>query len=91
MESSLSNKIFDYLGNGLPVVWAGEGDTSEFLRECGGGVVVEPENEKEMGEAILKLYKNPNLKKKMGNDGERYVLKNFTREKVMRNIDAVMI
>jgi glycosyltransferase involved in cell wall biosynthesis len=91
LESSLSNKIFDYLGNGLPVVWAGEGDTSEFIRECGGGIVVEPENEKEMGEAILKLYKNPNLKEKMGTDGKRYVLNNFTREKVMRNIDAIMI
>jgi glycosyltransferase involved in cell wall biosynthesis len=63
LETSLSNKIFDYLGNGLPVVWAGEGDTSEFLRECGGGFVVEPEDEKEMGEAILKLYKDPNLKR----------------------------
>jgi len=90
VESSLSNKVFEYLGNELLVVWSGKGDTSDFLEASGGGIVVEPENEKQMGEAILKLYHRPELKRKMAIDGKRYVLANFTRQKVMRNIDPIL-
>lgn len=90
LESSLSNKIFEYLGNGLSVVWAGDGDTSEFLNISGGGIVVEPENEKQMGEAILKLYNNPKLKQKISSKGKNYVLKNYKREKVMKSIDPIL-
>ena len=90
LESSLSNKIFDYLGNGLPVIWAGEGDTEEFLKKSGGGIVVEPENAKEMANAILKLYNDPQLKRKMSQKGRNYVLKNFTRNKVIQNIDIIL-
>jgi len=90
LESSLSNKVFEYLGNGLPVVWAGEGDTSEFLEKCGGGFVVEPENEREMGEAILRLYRSRDLRHQMAERGRDYVLRNLTRQKVMRNIDPIL-
>lgn len=90
LESSLSNKVFEYLGNGLPVVWAGEGDTSDFLNRCGGGLVVEPENAKQMGEAILRLYKEPDLRRMIAKKGRDYVLRYFTREKVMPNIDPIL-
>jgi len=90
LESSLSNKIFDYLGNGLPIVWAGEGDTSEFLEKSGGGFVVEPENEKAMGEAIIELYKDSELRCQMAQKGQDYVLRNFTRQKVMQNIAPIL-
>lgn len=90
LESSLSNKVFDYLGNGLPVVWAGDGDTSEFLEKSGGGLVVKPESEKEMAEAILRLYHDPDLKYRMAQKGRDYVMGNFTRQKVMKSIDPIL-
>lgn len=90
LESSLSNKVFEYLGNGLPVVWAGEGDTSDFLNKSGGGLVVEPENAKEMGEAILRLYREPDFRRKIAEQGREYVLRYFTRDKVMPNIDPIL-
>ncbi len=91
LESSLSNKVLDYLGNGLPVVWAGEGDTSELLECCEGGFAVEPEDERAMGEALLALYQDPELKRQMAQKGKDYILKNFTRQKTMQNIDPILI
>lgn len=90
LESSLSNKIFDYLGNGVPVVFSGEGDTAKFLKESGGGIVVEPEDAKAMANAILTLRRRPELRKKMGKDGQDYVRTNYTRKQMTESLEKLL-
>ncbi len=91
LESSLSNKIFDYLGAGLPVVWSGAGDTSEFLRECGGGVAVPPEDDEAMSDAIVRLYRDPPLREEMGKRGQQYVIENFSRRNLVRPLESMLV
>ena len=90
LESSLSNKIFEYLGNKLPVIWAGEGDTNWLINKAGGGICVDPENEDQFANAILQLYKNNELRVSMALSGHEYIIKNFTRDKVMKPLDTIL-
>ena len=65
--STLTSKTFDYLALGKPIIFCGSGDTAELLQKSGGGVVVPPEDDKPLAEAILMLAENKNLRQKMSN------------------------
>jgi colanic acid biosynthesis glycosyl transferase WcaI len=90
LESSLSNKIFDYLGSGVPVVFSGEGDTKEFLIRSGGGLVVAPEDALGMAAAIRTLHDAPELRVQMGARGQAFVISNYSRSKLVAPMERML-
>jgi glycosyltransferase involved in cell wall biosynthesis len=54
-SSTLTSKTFDYLGLGIPVIFAGAGDTADLLRESGAGIAVASLDAKEMAAAVVTL------------------------------------
>lgn len=54
-RSTLTSKTFDYLGLGIPVIFAGAGDTADLLRESGAGIAVNSLDAKEMAAAVVAL------------------------------------
>jgi len=90
LESSLSNKIFDYLGSGVPVVFSGEGDTKEFLIRSGGGLVVPPEDAVAMAGAIRRLHDDPELRAQMGAKGQSFVIANYSRSKLVAPMERML-
>lgn len=87
----LSNKIFDYLGSGRPVVFGGDGDTADLLGQANAGVVVDPENPDALAKAIISLYNNPEKRKIMGQNGRDYILRHYTREKLLKELEDVIL
>jgi glycosyltransferase involved in cell wall biosynthesis len=79
----LQNKIFDYMGNGLPVVAAVAGDQADLLRKAEGGLVVDPGDADGLVEAIRKLKRDPDLRRKLGAGGREYVRRNLMRESIL--------
>ncbi len=90
LESSLSNKIFDYLGAGIPCVFSGGGDTSDFLESSGGGLVVPAEDAAAMADAVRSLHRDPAMRERMGQAGQRYVLQNFARTQLLIPLEALL-
>ena len=77
-----ANKIFDYMYAGKPILhsYSGKGDLIK-LANC--GITVEAENPIAIAEGILKLHNLPREKlKEMGQKGRKYVLENFTYQKL---------
>jgi glycosyltransferase involved in cell wall biosynthesis len=87
----LSNKIFDYLGNGCPVVFGGDGDTADLLGQANAGIVVDPENPDALAKAIISLYNNPDTRKIMGQNGRQHILRFYTREKLLKKLEKMML
>ncbi len=83
-KCAFPNKVFHYLFSSKPVVFAGEGDTAELIQEARAGIVVEPGNSVALAEAILFLYGNPDIGEKMGENGRRYVMIHFSRQKLIQ-------
>ena len=62
---------------GLPVVITKGVGISPSINKVGAGIVIE-KNEKQLTEAILKILNNPDLAKKMGENGRKLVEKEFS-------------
>jgi glycosyltransferase involved in cell wall biosynthesis len=86
----LGNKTFDYLGSGLPMVYAGCGDTAELIEEADAGKVVKPENDEELADILLWLKRNPSETKMMGENGKKFVKRHYNRPDLSRKFDTVV-
>lgn len=64
--------------SGKPVVAFNHCAIPEVVRNNETGILVEPKDHKKMAEAIIKLLKDMNLRKFMGNEGRKRVEKLFT-------------
>jgi len=81
-------KIFEYAACGKPIV-VSKISNLEFIEETNAGVMVEPEKPEEIRRAIIDLFKNPKLQKKMGKNGRDYILKNFTWAGLAKQFEKV--
>ncbi|MDI6704130.1 MAG: glycosyltransferase family 4 protein, partial [bacterium] len=84
------NKLFDYMASGRPLICAIWGEASRVVEEAEAGICVEPENPQAMAEAILRLYNNPELRKRLGQNGRRYIFSNCSREVLASQIENIL-
>lgn len=54
-------------------------------------IVVDKKNEREIADAIIKLYREPELRQKMGNAGRAYVNENFELQSMFENIEELLM
>ncbi len=81
-KGALPSKMFENLASEIPIVLAVEGEAENLINDAQAGIVVEPENSKEIAKAILKLHKNKELREDLGKNGRSYVMNNFSREAI---------
>lgn len=86
----LGNKPFDYLGSGIPMVYAGTGDTADLVLDAEAGFVVHPERPKELAQKLQWLRDNPKEARRMGEKGRQYVRANFNRFKLLEQFDRIV-
>jgi glycosyltransferase involved in cell wall biosynthesis len=73
-----SNKIFDYMYAGRPIIQAIESG-NDLITDARCGLTVQPENPEVLADAILRIYKMPQEERGiLGKNGKDYVLKNHT-------------
>lgn len=65
----------------VPVVGSNIGGIPEWLRHNENGLLVPPQDVNELALAVIKLLKDDSLRKEMGFNGRKYVLKEFGGEK----------
>ncbi|MCP2618502.1 glycosyltransferase family 4 protein [Candidatus Aminicenantes bacterium AC-335-A11] len=84
----LGSSILDAMACKLPVVATSTGGIPEAVKNGVTGILVPPRNPKALAEAILKLYKDKDLAKKMGEEGFKLVHEKFSvKSMVDRTID----
>lgn len=70
------NKLMDYMMSSRPIVCAISAG-NDPVSEANCGITVEPDNSKDIAEAILKLLALPkDVRKELGNNGKKYLLQN---------------
>ncbi len=77
INAMLGNKIFDYLGNGCPCIYAGPGgDVANFINDAGGGLTCSGISE-QLSEAILYMHNNPLICKQMGDSARNHISNSY--------------
>ena len=83
----LGTAILDAQAVGLPIIACKTGGIPEAVIHNKNGLLVSPENEKQLAEAISKLIKHVDLRKKFGKNSLEFV-KNFDIKKtIQKNIN----
>ena len=81
------NKLFDYLASAKPIIHSVDAGNDPVL-EAKAGISVQPENPKDIANAILKLYKMPVSKRnEFGQNGRAYVEKYHSYEQLAKQYE----
>ena len=77
LKTTYPNKVFDYMAAGKPTILSIEGVIKDVIEKSNGGTAIPPENTKDMKNAILEYYKNPQKGIQEGKNAQTYVQKHF--------------
>lgn len=90
---SLGTSILEAFCMEKPVVATQVGGTGESVRNDETGFLIPPGSEEEkiegIGEALLKLLRDPDLRKRMGEAGRAMALAEFSPKKLAKQTDAI--
>ena len=73
----LSNSVLEYMISGVPSVVTDTGAMREIIDEKIDGLLYAPETPADLARKILSLYKDPELRKSIGENGRKKVLEKF--------------
>ena len=85
---SSSLKIHEYMACGRPVV-ASRIANLELIEQSNAGILVEPENPRELAAAVVNLLKDEKLRGQMGENGRKYVVEHHSWESVAIQVVTV--
>ena len=83
--SVMPSKIFEAAAMAKPVVLGVRGFAAEFVQTAGCGVCIEPENEHELVDAVLRLSADRALCERLGQAGRDYVARRFSRDELAQD------
>ncbi|HSS99028.1 MAG TPA: glycosyltransferase family 4 protein [Terriglobales bacterium] len=79
-ETVIPTKMLEYMSCGRPVILGVEGQAKKILQEAQAGVCIPPEDAKQLGQAVMRIAADKDLRKSLGDNGRRHVLKYFSRQ-----------
>jgi L-malate glycosyltransferase len=85
----LPNAVLEYLAAGLPIVASGVGGNVEIIRDGATGLLVPPEDSDALAVALLRLLRDPQLARRLADDGHRFVQENFSFERLIADVDGL--
>lgn len=83
-------KVLEYMACGKPVISTRVKPIDSIITNDSLGLLLEPGNNKDLQEAILKLSRNPKAIEEMGTQGKSAVQANFSWASVARSISSVL-
>ncbi len=70
--------LLEAMACGVPVVQPRRGGFTEIVEKTGGGLLVEPDNQDQLAEGILRIYNEPALAEKLGDSGFEKVREHYS-------------
>jgi len=77
------------LAAGVPVVQPNVGYYPEFIEKTQGGLIYEPNTGEKLASAMASLLSDPDKLRKLGDQGRKAVLENFSMDQMAKNIAGI--
>ena len=74
-----------------PLILGVEGESKDIIEKANCGLCIEPENDEQLVESVLKLHSNPELSERLGRNGRRFVKNNFDRDNLAKTYLDVLL
>ena len=79
-ETVIPSKIFEAMAMQRPVIMGVRGESAEIVRNAGAGIEIEPDNDKELADAVIRLCDDHELRQSLEKHGRDLVLRHYTRD-----------
>ncbi|RLJ90665.1 glycosyltransferase family 4 protein [Planococcus citreus] len=83
------NKMFEYMSAGIPVICSNFPLWRSIIERHNCGICVDPESPKDISSAINYLFENPEIAKKMGENGRRAVEGEYNWERESQKLISI--
>jgi hypothetical protein len=80
--SVIPSKIFETMAMGCPIIMGVDGESRKIVIDAQAAIVMEPENAKDLADAVEKLADNRALCKQLGKHGRSYVAEHYDRNRL---------
>ena len=92
VDSVLASKVLSYMASGRPIIAAVArlSATADLVRAANCGIVVAPEDTEALANGIERLRRDPDMCRRMGNNGRTHVVEGFSKGAVLRQWDALL-
>jgi L-malate glycosyltransferase len=87
-SESLSNAILESMAGGVPVIANDVGGNAELVSDD-RGILLPPENEQALEQALLKIASDAPLREAMGRSAKAFAHENFTTERMRQQYDGL--
>ena len=90
-EHVIPSKMFEAMGTAKPIILGVRGESAEILADAGAGLLVCPGSVDALVEAIEKIARSPDVAKRMGRHGRRYVVERFNRDRLASDLLSELV
>jgi colanic acid biosynthesis glycosyl transferase WcaI len=88
-EGALPSKMYEAMACGRPLILGVDGEARRLIEdEAGAALYAEPENPVALAEAVLRLKEQPDLARRLGQQGRAYVTAHFDRDALVAELEA---
>lgn len=85
------NKLFDYLYSGKPIIYGINSGAYEPINEANAGLQINPEDPRQLADAILQLYHLPaEVRAEMGANGHRAAVSQYEYGRLAQKLSNVL-
>jgi glycosyltransferase involved in cell wall biosynthesis len=89
-EDALSNKFFDYIASGKPILMTAKGEITNLMEKFKFGYYLDMNDDKKSYELIHKLKANSNLRRELGHNAKKAAKAIFDRKKLAEKLELVL-
>ncbi|HEV8690158.1 MAG TPA: glycosyltransferase family 4 protein, partial [Ideonella sp.] len=90
LDDAVPSKLLEAWAYGRPVILAAGGEAADLVSHSRGGVVVEPQDSRQLAEAILRLRREQGQVATYGGRGRAFVEQQFDRRLLARQMERVL-
>jgi glycosyltransferase involved in cell wall biosynthesis len=90
-DAAVPSKTYEALAASKPILMSAAGEAANLIREADGGIVIPPETPEALAKAIEQLSANPELCKRLGENGRRFVAEYFDRDRLAQRFEKLLI
>lgn len=91
LRATLPAKVQSYMASGKPILAAISGEGNRTIKDSKCGLVGEAEDHIKLYENVIKLFNMSEEERNiLGNNGKEYFKNNFTREKLLSQLEVIM-
>ena len=86
----LPSKMLEFMACGRPVVLGVDGQARKILTEAQAGVCINPGDPEALVQAVMTLYRDPALRRRLGENGRDFIVRHFSRsQKALQYLDVL--